>query len=222
MGWETKSPLQHPWNVSVDEAIKIQLNLVPFVSLKDEFVQIRKIASVGFTFLPENKLKAACALFSFPQLKLLSSKITLQNLNFAYISGFLAFSVGPALISVLTQIEKPDLVIFPGRGVAHPRSMGLATHLGILLEVPSVACSKRPLGFEYKNPPSSKGSFTFVYDKGKKLVAVLRSKTRVNPIFVTSGHKVTLDTAVELVLKMCTKYRLPEPLRIASILAKKN
>jgi deoxyribonuclease V len=118
-------------------------------------------------------------------------------------------------------MELPDLLIFPGRGIAHPRKLGLATHLGILLDIPTIACSKRALTRDYSEPNKREGSYEYIFEGKEKIGAVLRSKKNIKPIFVSPGNKIYPDSCLKIVLPCCTKYRLPEPLRQAQILARK-
>jgi deoxyribonuclease V len=218
-----KTNCQHTWNVSIEEAKKIQDELSRFVITKDEFEKIEKILGVGVVFLKdENKITVACVNFSFPQLQILDQIVEKLNCDFPYVPGLFAFSVGPATLSALNKIEKPDLIIFPGRGIDHPRKLGLASHLGVLLDLPTVACSKRPLWKNHPEPSLKKGEYEFVQDKnGMPIGAVVRTRHKVKPIYVTIGHKISIQTAVKIILECTTDYRIPEPLRQAHILAKK-
>lgn len=211
---------KHPWNVSLDEAIKIQKRLSKYVKKKDDFEKIEKVAGVGMIFQKDAKIVTAVVIFSFPQLEVLK-RIRKEGFStFPYKSGFFAFSSGPSIISCLQEVEKPDLLIFPGRGIIHPQGLGLASHLGVLFDIPTIACSKRPLWKSFKEPEKGKGSFLFREEGGERIGAVLRSKSNTKPIFVTPGHRISCESAVEIILRCCTKFRLPEPLREARILAK--
>jgi deoxyribonuclease V len=213
----------HSWNVSIEEAKKIQEKLSRFVTAKDEFEKIEKILGVGVIFSKEqDTISVACVSFSFPQLQILDQMVEKQNYDFPYTPGLFAFSVGPAILSLLNKIEKPDLIIFPGRGIDHPRKLGLASHLGVLLDLPTIACSKRPLWKDHPDPSLKKGEHEFVQDKnGMPIGAVVRTRHKVKPIYVTIGHKISIQTAVKIILECTTDYRIPEPLRQAHILAKK-
>jgi deoxyribonuclease V len=218
-----KTNCQHTWNVSIEEAKKIQEEFSRFVITKDEFEKIEKILGVGVVFLKdENKITVACVNFSFPQLKILDQIVEKPNYDFPYTPGLFAFSVGPAILSALNKIEKPDLIIFPGRGIDHPRKLGLASHLGVLLDLPTIACSKRPLWKSYPDPSMEKGAHVLMQDKnGMPIGAVVRTKHKVKPIYVTIGHEISIQTAIKIILECSTNYRIPEPLRQAHILVKK-
>jgi deoxyribonuclease V len=215
---------QHRWDVSIEEAKRIQEGLSAFVITKDEVKKIEKIAGVGVVFSKdEDKISVACVNFSFPQLQILDEIVEKRNCDFPYTPGLFAFSVGPAILSVLDKIGKPDLVIFPGRGVDHPRKLGLASHLGVLLDLPTIACSKRPLWKNHSDPSMERGAHVFIEDKNGKLMgAVVRTKYRVKPIYVTIGHKISLQTAIRIILECSKNYRIPEPLRHVHMLAKKR
>ncbi len=214
----------HPWEVSIKEAKKIQEELSCFVITKDEFEKIEKISAVGVIFSKdEDKISVACVNFSFPQLKILDEIVEKGSCDFPYTPGLFAFSVGPAILSILNKIEKPDLVIFPGRGIDHPRKLGLATHLGVLLDIPTIACSKRALWKNCPDPPMEKGAYVLVKGKnGKFIGAVVRTKDKVKPVYVTVGHKISILTAIKIILECSRDYRIPEPLRYAHNLAKKR
>jgi deoxyribonuclease V len=218
-----KTNCQHTWNVSIEEAKKIQDELSRFVITKDEFKKIEKVSGVGVIFSKdEDKVSVACVNFSFPQLQILDQIVERGSCDFPYTPGLFAFSVGPAILSALNKIEKPDLIIFPGRGFDHPRKLGLASHLGVLLDLPTIACSKRPLWKDHSDPSMEKGGHVFMEDKNGKVVgAVVRTKDKVKPIHVTIGHKISIQTAIKIILECSRNYRLPEPLRQAHILAKK-
>lgn len=213
--------LKHRWDVSLDEAIKIQKRLSRHVIKKDDFKKVEKVAGVGVTFKKNAKIVTAVAIFSFPKLEVLK-RIRKEGFStFRYKSGFFVFSSGPSIISCLQEVEKTDLLIFPGRGIIHPQGLGLASHLGVLFDIPTIACSKRPLWKNFKEPKKGKGALLFIEERGEKIGAVLRSKNNTKPVFVTPGHRISCESATKIILKCCTKFRLPEPLREAKIFAKK-
>ncbi|MCJ7577491.1 MAG: endonuclease V [candidate division Zixibacteria bacterium] len=218
-----KKIYQHSWDVSIEEAKKIQEELSRFVMTKDEFKKTEKVSGVGVIFSKdEDKVSVACVNFSFPQLQILDQTVERESYDFPYTPGLFAFSVGPAILSALNKIEKPDLIIFPGRGIDHPRKLGLASHLGVLLDLPTIACSKKPLWKNHPEPSMKKGAYVFIERENKELIgAVLRTKDSAKPIFVTPGHKISIQTALKIILQCSPRYRIPEPLRQAHILAKK-
>jgi deoxyribonuclease V len=217
------STVSHSWRVSVDEAKQIQQRLSERVIVKDDFRKIEKITGVGVVFSrKQDEVLVGCVSLSFPQLEIEETALHKQKVSFPYIPGLFAFSAGPAILSALKKIEKPDVILFPGRGIAHPRGLGLASHLGVLLDLPTIACSRIPLWREYPEPSPEKGSHVFVKGKGKKLIgAVVRTREGKKPVFVTPGHKISVHTALKIVLQCSPEYRMPEPLRQAHMLARK-
>jgi deoxyribonuclease V len=215
--------ISHPWSVSFEEARQIQQRLSEKVVLKDDFDKIEKILGVGVVFSgSQDEVFVGCVSFMFPELEMVNAISQKLKVGFPYTPGFFAFSAGPVILSAVKKMERPDLIIFPGRGIAHPRKLGLASHLGVWLDIPTIACSKTPLWREYPEPSSKKGAHVFMEgEKGELIGAVVRTKENVKPIFVTPGHRISIQTAVKIVLECSPRYRIPEPLRQAQILAKK-
>jgi deoxyribonuclease V len=211
----------HPWNVSLDEAKRIQEELSKYVVKEDSFKEIRIIGGIGINF-EHSGLIISIAKFNYQDLDKLDLVSEKFPISFLYTSNFFAFSCGPAILSILEKIELPHILIFPGRGIAHPRGIGLASHLGILLDLPAIACSKRPLTRNYLEPEKTKGSYEFIFEKREKVGLVLRSRDNTNPIFISPGNKISIDSSLKIILQCRTKYRLPEPLRQAQILARKE
>lgn len=212
----------HNWNVSPGEAILIQKRLAKEVILKGARASITKIAAcdVGFS-RQANKVVAACAVFSFPKLALLEKVIKIGQANFPYVPGLLTFREGPVLLKAFSVLKnRPDLVIFDGQGIAHPRRMGLAAHMGILLNLPTIGCAKSFLYGKFTQPPSLKGGYTYIQDKNEKILGVaLRTRKDVRCVFVSCGHKVDLKTAIKIILACSPKFRIPQTQRVAHNLA---
>jgi deoxyribonuclease V len=219
----SSSTISHPWRVSTEEAKEIQLRLSQRVMLTDDFDEIKNILGVGVIFSKtQDEVFIGCVSLTFPKLELMETANYKEKLGFPYMPGFFAFSAGPAILSVIKKLKKPDLIMFPGRGIAHPRGLGLASHLGLLLDIPTIACSKTPLWREYPKLSLEKGSQVFVKGEDKRFVgAVVRTREGKNPVFVSPGHKISVQTAVKIVLRCSPRYRIPEPLRQAHILAKR-
>lgn len=218
------STVSHPWRVSLDEAKQIQQKLSRQVILEDDFDKIERVLGVGVIFSKDQEaVFVGCATLSFPDLAIQKTAFHKERLNFPYTPGFFAFSAGPAILSALKRIERPDLIMFPGRGIAHPRGLGLASHLGLLLDIPTIACSKRPLWRGYPKLSHDKGAHLLVKGEDGRLVgAVIRTREGKNPVFVSPGHKISVQTAVKIVRQCSPRYRIPEPLRQAHILAKRT
>jgi len=217
------SHVSHSWRVSLEEAKEIQQKLSERVILRDEFKKLEKVFGVGVDFSKrQDEVIVGCASFLFSERKIQETAFHKQKISFPYTPGFFAFCAGPAILSVIRKMERPDMIMFPGRGIAHPRGLGLASHLGVLLGLPTVACSKTPLWRDYLEPYSQKGAHVLIQGKEGELVgAVVRTREEKKPVFVTPGHMISIQTAVKMVLECSPRYRIPEPLRQAHILAKK-
>lgn len=213
----------HPWNVTLKEAIEIQNRLRREITLRRNFKEIKLIAAADVsTSAEEDRIVAAVVVVSFPELKLIEESQDCVLIRFPYRPGFLTFREGPALLSIFSKIKNgPDLILFDGQGIAHPRRMGIATHLGIILDKPTIGCAKSHLYGEFLQPKIEKGSYSLIKDTstGETLGAVLRTRRAVKPIFVSPGYRIDLPSAIKIVLSCSPKYRIPEPLRIAHHLA---
>jgi deoxyribonuclease V len=144
------------------------------------------------------------------------------KIPFHYIPGLLSFREGPILVKTFQKLKiKPDLMIYDGQGIAHPRGFGLASHLGLWLDLPSIGCAKTLLLGEFISPGSSKGSFELIRREGKEVGAVLRTKDKIKPLFISPGHRIDLLTSIQIILTTCQGFRIPEPLRRAHQLSRK-
>jgi len=160
--------------------------------------------------------RAAVVLLSLPDLEPLEAATAERPASFPYVPGLLAFREGPAVLAALELLRgQPDVLIFDAQGLAHPRRMGLATHIGVLLDRPSVGCAKSRLCGKHEEPPPERGGWVPLMDGEEIIGAVVRSRAGVRPLYVSIGHRVNLETAVDLVISCCTSYRLPEPTRWA-------
>jgi len=154
-------------------------------------------------------------------MEILDTATAVGKIPFPYIPGLLSFREGPVLIKAFQKLRvKPDVMIYDGQGVAHPRGIGLASHMGLWLGIPSIGCAKTPLLNQLILPGPSKGSFEWIRREGKEVGAVLRTRENVKPLFVSPGHGIDLRTSVQLILKSCKGYRIPEPLRRAHQLSR--
>lgn len=205
----------HRWDVSPSEAMEIQQELRRRVSTERTFDRVNSVAGVDVAIKGE-VAKAAIVVLSYPELTPLDYSLAELPVEFPYIPGLLAFREAPAVLAALEKLKtEPELFIFDAQGLAHPRRMGLATHLGVIIDRPSIGCAKSRLCGEHHEPGSERGSYTYLYDGDEIIGAVVRTKTGVSPLYVSIGHKVDLPTAIEYVLGCCTKYRLPETTRYA-------
>jgi deoxyribonuclease V len=211
----------HPWDVTPQEAVEIQNNLRELLRLKWEDTPIRHVGGIDVSYARgSNEGYAAVVVMSWPKLEEIDRTWTKQNISFPYIPGLLTFREAPLLLQAWKKLRHyPDLIFVDGQGIAHPRSMGLAAHLGVLLDTPSIGCAKSPL--VGGDPPvgEKRGDYTPLIYKGKEVGVALRTRTGVRPLYVSPGHRIDLRTSVQWVLHACRIYRLPEPLRQAHIAA---
>ena len=213
----------HSWNVSVEEAIQIQDDLKDRIVLKRTFSKVRSIGGADVAYSKQgNLLFGAIVVLSFPDLEILDTAAAEGKISFPYIPGLFSFREGPILIKTYQKLKlKPEIMIFDGQGIAHPRGIGLASHMGLYLDLPSIGCAKTPLVPGFISPGPFKGSFEWIRRGGKKVGAVLRTKDGVKPLFVSPGHRVDVSTSNQLILESCKGFRFPEPLRKAHQLAER-
>ena len=214
----------HRWDVTPKEAVGIQERLREKVSNVDSCAEIRLIAGADVSYSRnENSVHAAVGVFSFPELRLIEQQTATVRTTFPYIPGLLTFREGPALIECFKKLRNiPDAIIFDGQGICPPRRMGIASHMGVLLDIPSIGCAKSHLYGEFRMPELDKGSYTYIQDSDGAIIgACLRTRTGVRPVFVSIGHKVSLKTSVDVIMRCATRYRMPEPSRFAHTLAEK-
>ncbi len=210
----------HPWNLSPQEAIKLQEELRKRVVLKKGFSKIKRIAGADISFSKKsNNAYAAVIVFSFPELKILEEEYAIGDLSFPYIPGLLTFREGPLLLEAFKKVRsEPDVIIFDGQGIAHPKRLGLATHMGILLDKPTIGCAKSRLIGIYEEPEKKRGAYSLLKDGDEIIGAVLRTREDVSPVFISPGHKIDLKSSIEMVSKCLRGHRLPEPTRQAHLL----
>ncbi len=206
----------------MDEAIEIQEVLRKRIILRKTSSRIKTIGGGDVAYSKDGAYCfAAIAVLSFPDVEMLDRTTAVGKIPFPYIPGLLSFREGPVLIKAFQRLKlKPDVMIYDGQGIAHPRGMGLASHMGLWLGIPSIGCAKTPLLKRVTLPGPSKGSVEWIRWKGKKVGAVLRTRENVRPLFVSPGHRIDLRTSIQLILKSCKGYRVPEPLRRAHQLSR--
>ena len=212
----------HSWKVTPERAIRIQENLRSRIILRKTFLEVKTIAGGDVSYQKEgNFLFGAMVVLSFPQMETLDVATARGEISFPYLPGLLTFREGPILIKTFQKLSlRPDILIFDGQGIAHPRGIGLATHLGIWFNLPSIGCAKTPLLGGSPIPRSRRGSFESIQKDGNVVGVVLRTKDRVRPVFVSPGHRVDLPTSIRVVLECCQGFRIPEPLRLAHQLSR--
>jgi deoxyribonuclease V len=214
-----KNPLLHPWKVSPAEAIQIQEELRKRLLLAPLKSPLKKIAAGDVSYSRgDDRVYAAFLLFSYPDMDLLEIASARGRAPFPYIPGLLTFREAPVLIKAFSRLKaKPDAILVDGQGIAHPRSMGIAAHLGLLLDLPSIGCAKSRLMGIPEEPAPDRGSAVPLLAGGRTVGMIVRTRTGVKPVYVSPGHKIDLKTSVKIVLSLCRGCRIPEPLRQAHI-----
>lgn len=209
------------WPDDISEAKKIQDVLRKMVKI----IPLKKIpeiiAGVDAAFAGD-KVVAVATLYEYPELKHLHDAFSIEKIRFPYIPGMLSFREGHAIINAVKRLNiKPDVILFDGQGIAHPKGIGIASHIGVILDISTIGCAKSRLVGEFKEPGTTRGSMAYLYYKGTKVGAVLRTRSNIRPVFVSPGHMIDIDSSVEIVMKCAFRYRIPEPLRRADYLSKK-
>jgi len=200
----------------------MQLELRNMVVERGVLKNIRFVAGADVSVSADRKMmKAAVSLLSYPSLEPVEQATVKGRPTFPYVPGLLSFREGPLLLDCFKRLKQsPDVIIFDGQGIAHPRRFGIAAHIGVWLDIPSIGCAKSPLYGAYETPGNEKGNFSYIKEKDGRIIgACLRSRIGVKPIFVSVGHKLSLECGLDIVLKCTPCYRLPEPIRAAHSLA---
>ncbi|HWY07652.1 MAG TPA: endonuclease V [Candidatus Acidoferrales bacterium] len=227
----------HRWDVPPAEAREIQEELRTHWKGEDAFGEIRTVAGLDASFVltgPQalkkptgrwkrlreaNRAIGCVVMYRFPGLEELERACAILPLDFPYVPGLLSFREIPVLLAALRKLQTmPDLLFCDAQGYAHPRRMGLASHLGVVLDLPTIGCAKSLLIGTHKVPPQKAGSWTPLLDEkagGERIGAVVRTRTGVRPIYVSQGHRVSLDTSIRLALAVTSGYRIPRPTRDA-------
>lgn len=207
----------HNWAVTPREAKAIQADLASQVITHNNFSEIKTIAGADIALDTERNLGfGGVIIYTYPDLKKVERAHAVVPLQFPYIPGLLAFREGPVLLKAFEQLKiEPDLIIFDGQGIAHPRRLGIASHMGLILNKPTIGCAKKVLVGKYQEPDLAQGNQTPLVDKGEVIGTCLRTRFKVKPIFVSIGHKVDLPTAIKIVISCLDGTRIPKPTREA-------
>lgn len=209
------------WPETMTEAKAIQSALRNEVCIGPLKKKPHFIAGVDASFVRSKVIGIAC-LYSYPELIYLDHTVAVMDATFPYVPGYLTFREGPAIVEALFHLKtKPDLMLVDGQGIAHPRGIGIASHIGVLLGIPSVGCAKSRLIGEYEEPGTQRGEWAPLKYEGRVVGAVLRTRDDVRPLFVSPGHGIDLKSSIRIVLGCTSRYRISEPLRMADILSKK-
>lgn len=199
----------------IDHLILNQYRLSTKIRLESIRDEVHLIAGVDVAATPTS-LFGCIGVFSFPSLDLIEYSCAQAAHTMPYIPGFLSFREIPVILKCYEKLkQKPDLLLIDGQGIAHPRAVGIASHLGVILNKPTIGCAKSHLFGEYEMPGSAKGSYSMIMDGEKRIGLVLRTRDKVQPLFVSPGNLVDLEDCRKYVLASLSKYRIPGPLRFA-------
>lgn len=208
-----------PPKTDLDELSLIQKKVANRVVKEDESGTPSTVAGCDISFSEDETAYSACVLFEYPELEKIESRCVKVEVDFPYIPTFLAFRELKPMLKTVKDMES-DVYLIDSQGLAHPRRAGLASHLGVIIDKPTIGVAKSKLCGEIeKEPDPEKGSYTYLKDDGETIGAAVRTRTDTNPVFVSIGHKVSLEKAVEITLQSSPQYKVPEPIRAAHNLA---
>jgi deoxyribonuclease V len=212
-----KGSLAHPWDMSTRQACEVQRKLAQSVIKYNDNFSPRTVAGIDVSVARFSRAgRAAVAVLSYPALDLIDLAVAEGDLSFPYVPGLLSFREAPLVIQAWKRLQiLPDVIIVDGQGIAHPRRLGIASHLGLLLDVPAIGCAKSRLIGDHQPLSPEAGSHCQLTDEGEIIGAALRTRNSTRPLYVSIGHRIDLPTAISLVLSCCRGLRLPEPTRLA-------
>lgn len=207
----------HSWDLSPAQAISLQKQLAGQVRLAPMANLPRIVAGLDCAFSRDKKrIAAVVVVMQIEDFQVLETAEAVMEVKFPYVPGLLSFREAPVCLAAMEKLQTPpDAVLVDGQGIAHPRRLGLASHLGLFLDTPTIGCAKSRLIGDYQDPPKEKGAYSPLMDKDQRIGSVLRTRHNVKPLFISPGHKITHEQAIEIVMACCTRYRLPEPTRLA-------
>lgn len=216
--------IEHAWNLEPDEARRLQKELARQVSQVDDLGELKTVAGLDLgyprTETGEEVGRAAVVVLTYPGLEPVEERITLRPVSFPYVPGLLSFREAPIGLAALAEVATPpDLIVVDGHGRAHPRRFGIACHLGVLLDRPTIGCAKSILCGHAAEPGPNPGDWTPLVHRDEVIGAVVRTRANVKPVYVSVGHRISLETAVRIITTCLRGYRLPEPTRLADRLA---
>jgi deoxyribonuclease V len=214
----------HPWDVTPAEARAIQNDLRPHVVRKNGLDSVEHVAGIDVGFEEAGTVtSAAVVILSFPSLELEEQVIARRPTRFPYVPGLLSFREVPTVLDALTRLSvRPDLLLCDGQGIAHPRRFGIASHIGVLTDWPSIGVAKSLLTGFHAEVPEARGAWVPIKQRDEIIGAVLRTRVKVKPVYISIGHKISLDSAIDYVMRCTTRYRLPETTRLADRLASRK
>jgi deoxyribonuclease V len=214
----------HGWDVTTSQAMEIQRSLMAKIIPAGYLTSPRLIAGVDVSVNRSGSARAAVVILNYPKLEVLEVSTVTGNATFPYVPGLLSFREIPLTLKALEKLTlEPDLVLVDGQGIAHPRRIGLASHLGLFLNTPTIGCAKSPLWGQFKLPGINPGDYSHILDKDGEIIgAVVRTKSETKPLYISVGHMIDLASAIKWVLNCCRGYRLPDPTRQAHLASKGN
>jgi deoxyribonuclease V len=208
---------RHPWNLTPEEAVALQNELRRDV-VSDRPIALDRVGLVAGVdvSVKDGQSQAAVVIATFPEFRVVETALARRPTPFPYIPGLLSFREGPVLEEAFERLKaRPDVFLFDGMGIAHPRRCGIASHMGLWLNRPTIGCGKTLLTGRYRDLGEEKGSRAPLVHRGETIGVALRTRTAKNPMFISPGHLADIPTAAELVLRCSPRYRLPEPIRLA-------
>nr|MBN2276653.1 endonuclease V [candidate division Zixibacteria bacterium] len=213
----------HEWPSTPGEAVKIQQQFKSSIILENVLDKIETIAAVDTAYnVVNNRLYAAVVTLKYPDLNDVERAVAEMEAQFPYIPALLAFREGPVILKAISRLKrKPDVIIYAGHGIAHPRSFGMASHIGLFTDIPSIGCARKVLVGEHRMPGRVKGSCSPLSFQDSTVGFVYRTKGEVKPMIISPGHKCDLKNALEIVVNCLSDFRMPEPLRQAHLFASK-
>jgi deoxyribonuclease V len=214
----------HQWTTDLKEAARIQEELVDLVEVRPPDREFETIAGADVAYSKRDEaIFASVVVMKFPELVPLEKVRAQSYVNFPYIPGFLYFREGPVLAKALERLETvPDVIMFDANGIAHPKRIGMASHFGVMLDIPVIGCAKKKLIGNFRTLPDELGARAPLEAENEEMVGyAVRTRMGVKPLFVSAGHKIDNETAADVVSATTRGYRLPEPLRIAHIMVNK-
>jgi deoxyribonuclease V len=220
------NPPLHTWILTQEEAVALQHELAGKVIHQDRLGEVQHVAGVDMAINEvHNTAQAAVVLLKYPEMEIVEQHIYEEPLRMPYIPGLLSFREAPAVLGAFQKLrQKADLVMVDGQGIAHPRRIGIASHLGLWLEIPTIGCAKSILTGHYAEEKLSEeaGNWEPLIYKKEIIGAAVRTRTKVKPMYISLGHMISLETSIKYVLACSKGYRLPEPTRQADKLSKNN
>jgi deoxyribonuclease V len=211
----------HGWEVGTAQAREIQLSLAKRVMTENEVISPRLIAGIDVSSPDaQGVARGAVVVLRYPEFSIVEVKEAQGRITFPYIPGLLSFRETPLILAACERLcNVPDLILIDGQGIAHPRRFGLASHVGLFLDLPTIGCAKSILCGQHEPVGEEAGAHADLLDSGEVIGAALRTRCGVKPIYISVGHKIDLASALQWVIKCCRGYRLPEPTRLAHLAA---